>query len=393
MRTPLVLSLVMVGSILVGTVHTSSAAGEALVGGYSNAPVTNMAAEMVKSPVILKGLFRNPRSPTNGLSSAMLPERAVMLSLRWLREMQNADGSWSTDQDPKAVGTALSVLTLLSHGETPASTGFGDSVRKGLEFLVSAQQENGTFEEAGTHPAIAHGIVTLALCEAYGMTRVPRLRDAAEKALEVILSTQRGTGLWDAQYRPANGGDDNLEASAWQVRAVFAGRLVGSQMNGLAEALKAAADGFAVAAGTPDASTAPFAIQPLLMLHRNRDAAYITALDAMKGMQIDWAEPQCDDPIVHWYFTGQALFRHGGEACFAWNRSSVPNLVSNQTVSQREKGGGVGYWDSPGKAEKYGRVYTTALCSLMLQVYSMRAYVPEQPKQDAKDEDIRVEIR
>jgi hypothetical protein len=317
-----------------------------------------------------------------------------MRSLRWLRETQNADGSWSTDNDPKAVGTALAVLTFLSHGETPSSNEFGASVRKGLEYLVSVQQENGTFQKAGKHPAIAHGIITWAMCEAYAMTRVPLLGDAAEKALQVILVAQRGTGLWDAQYRP-NGGDDNLEVSVWQVRALLAGRMMGSKMKGLAEALQAAAEGVTLITPAPDASTAPFVIQPLWMLHRNRDAAYIAALDAMKGMQIDWAEPQFEDPIVHWHFAGQALFRHGGEVWNAWNRSSVPTLVNAQTVETTAKGIDVGYWDSPGKGEKYGRIYSTALCSLMLWSGSVRPfYEPiEQPKQNTGDEDIRIEIK
>jgi hypothetical protein len=232
------------------------------------------------------------------------------------------------------------------------------------------------------------------MCEAYAMTRVPLLGDAAEKALQVILVAQRGTGLWDAQYRP-NGGDDNLEVSVWQVRALLAGRMMGSKMKGLAEALQAAAEGVTLITPAPDASTAPFVIQPLWMLHRNRDAAYIAALDAMKGMQIDWAEPQFEDPIVHWHFAGQALFRHGGEVWNAWNRSSVPTLVNAQTVETTAKGIDVGYWDSPGKGEKYGRIYSTALCSLMLWSGSVRPfYEPiEQPKQNTGDEDIRIEIK
>lgn len=365
-------------------------------GETSDMPATNMVVDLVASPVTMKGLLCNSRSSSNNISPAVWPEAAVMRSLRWLREMQNADGSWSTDKDPKAVGTALSVLAFLSHGETPASSEFGDSVRKALEYLVALQEESGTFKERGTHPAIAHGIVTLALCEAYGMTRVPMLGDAAEKALAVILAGQRGSGLWDAQYRP-NGADDDLEVSVWQVRALWAGRLMGSKMKGLEEALKASADGASTVAAVPGAATAPFAIQPLLILHRNRDKAYVAALAALKDTQVNWKNPRFDDPVVHWYFAGQALFRHGGNSWAEWNRSSVPNILSNQAVAKTAKGTEMGWWDSPGKGEKYGRVYSTALCSLMLQTcypFSMKpVYVPEQPKKNADKDEIKIDVR
>ena len=393
MTTPTIRTLVLSGilAVLACTARTSPAT-EASVAA-SNAPDTNVVVDMVKSPLVIKGIFRNPRAPTNTISSAVWPEAAVMRSLRWLRETQNADGSWSTDKDPKAVGTALAVLAFLSHGETPDSSPFGGSVRRGLEYLVSIQQENGTFKERGTHPAIAHGIVTLALCEAYGMTRVPMLGDAAEKALAVILLGQRGSGLWDAQYRP-NGEDDDLEVSVWQVRAVHAGRLMGSQMAGLAESLDAAADGLAAVAPTSAVSSAPFVIQPLQVLHRKRDANYVAALEAMKGMQIDWAKPQFDDPIVRWHLGSQALYRHGGQVWNEWRRASMPNLVKGQIVEKTAGGFYVGYWDSPGKGEKYGRVYATALCSLMLWSGSMiPVYVPEQPKQNADNDEIKIDVR
>jgi hypothetical protein len=362
-------------------------------GGTSNMPATNMVVDLVTSPVTMKGLLRNSRSSSNNISTAVWPEAAVMRSLRWLRETQNADGSWSTDQDPKAVGTALSVLAFLSHGETPASPEFGDSVRKALEYLAALQEENGTFKEAGKYPAIAHGSVAWALCEAYGITRVPMLGDAAEKALQVILVGQRGSGLWDAQYRP-NGGDDDLEVSVWQVRAVHAGRLMGSQMAGLAESLDAAADGLAAVAPTSAVSSAPFVIPPLQILHRKRDADYVAALEAMKGVQIDWDKPQFDDPIVRWHLASQALYRHGGQVWNEWRRASMPNLVKGQIVEKTAGGFDVGYWDSPGKGEKYGRVYATALCSLMLWSGSTRpVYVPEQPKQNADNDEIKIDVR
>jgi hypothetical protein len=291
-------------------------------------------------------------------------------SLNWLRETQDADGSWSTVKDPKSVATSLALLTYLTYGVNPSrSEVFGESLERGLEHLISAQQTNGTFRETGKHPAIAHGIITLALCEAYSRTQHPSLQVAAEKALQVVLTAQRKTGLWDAQYRSKNGTDD-LEASVWQVRAITSARMARLDMKVGAEALKAAADGASAVARSSDASSAPFVIYPLQRLDRMRDAACIAPLVAPKETQINWTKPQFDDPIAHWYFTGEVLFGYGGAMGHAWQRVSVPNLVDAQTVMKTSNGIECGYWDSPGNGEKYGRVYTTALCSLILMSWS-----------------------
>jgi squalene cyclase len=113
-----------------------------------------------------------------------------MRTLRWFKKEQSKNGSWHSRKDPKAVATGLAVLCFLGHGETPASEEFGETVEKALLFLLSIQDENGRFDGANENPAIEHGIIAMALCEAYGMTKNPMCMEAATKAVNVILEAQ-----------------------------------------------------------------------------------------------------------------------------------------------------------------------------------------------------------
>ena len=75
------------------------------------------------------------------------------------------------------------------------------AVRRGIDWLVGQQKEDGDLF-AGTGGSnyawfYSHGIATIALCEAYGMTRDPELREPARKAVEFIVKTQHPTrGGW-----------------------------------------------------------------------------------------------------------------------------------------------------------------------------------------------------
>jgi len=119
---------------------------------------------------------------------------------------------------------------------------------------------------------------------------------------------------------------------------------------------------------------------------------------------MDWDSPSFHNPVYHWYFITQAKFHHGGQTWAEWNRSFAPELVKRQSIEQdaiewryrgNDKMFDIGHWVSPGTDERYGTVYATALCCLMLENYY--AYLPTfreppEPKDDKKDEDVEIEI-
>lgn len=95
--------------------------------------------------------------------------------LRWLQNSQNKDGSWGTDTNALEAETGLALLAFLARGETVSSAEFGVTVEKGLAFLIRNNETTNSPSLKGQPPAICHAISTWAACEAYAMTRIPRL--------------------------------------------------------------------------------------------------------------------------------------------------------------------------------------------------------------------------
>src|SRR5262249_27561965 len=62
---------------------------------------------------------------------------------------------------------------------------------------------------------------TIALCEAYGMTRDASLQQPAQYAIEYILSAQHSGGGW--RYQPKTPGDTSV--TGWQLQALKSGEM------------------------------------------------------------------------------------------------------------------------------------------------------------------------
>ena len=220
----------------------------------SLAPQANLAAvQTVKSVVVFKGLYGDNRSA--GVRGSLLAEKggdqltedAVLRALRWLKKSQQPDGSWKSQ---KIAMTGLALLTYLAHGEIPdtaRSPEFGSTVQRALELLLSSQRAGGHFSGADGNE-YAHPIAAYALCEAYGMTLNPNVKSAAEKALAPIIRGQHPTGGWT--YRMAPGVDpatgtyrDDTSYMGWCVQALTAAHLTRLKVEGLDKALKLAARG------------------------------------------------------------------------------------------------------------------------------------------------------
>lgn len=160
-------------------------------------------------------------------------ELSILKSLRWLNAHQNEDGSWSEKQ-PEAV-TGLVLLCFIAHNETPSSPEFGATLVKSMKFLLSKQAPDGQFP--GDY--YSHSICTFAISEAYRLTRIPMLEESMEKGIEHIIKTQEASGGWSIGYKAD--AEWNLLFSAWQIQALKAGQLAGSNNPKLQETLQNAA--------------------------------------------------------------------------------------------------------------------------------------------------------
>jgi hypothetical protein len=174
-------------------------------------------------------------------------------ALMWLARHQVADGGWTfhhhrTKQcngqcgnpgklvTARYAATGLALLPFLGAGYTHQEGPYKSQVKAGLSFLMKAQRaDGGLWMPEGK--MYAHGISTLALCEAAAMAmdRGPtseagdideqnafnqQLARAAKKAAAYISGAQAADGGW--RYKPGQLGDTSVVG--WQVMALKAAK-------------------------------------------------------------------------------------------------------------------------------------------------------------------------
>jgi hypothetical protein len=146
-------------------------------------------------------------------------EAAVDRGLRWLARKQAATGEWQGDHTVGVAG--LAVLAFLGAGHTHRQRGpFQDTVERALRWLLSQENRDGSFPQRRTF--YEQGIATMALSEAYGMTRDPALKAPAEAALRFVLQNLGA----DGGYGYGGAGDD-VHVTSFQVMALKSGHLAG----------------------------------------------------------------------------------------------------------------------------------------------------------------------
>lgn len=190
------------------------------------------------SPLQMAGIYggrsnegRKKAAKKYGASGA--GQVTVTKALAWLARVQDVDGSWG-NQSPAHTGFAL--LTFLAHGETPLSETYGTTVQKAIKWMVDKEMSTANGDMGQN--AYGHGIATYSLCEAYGMTRIPFVRTAMERALDVIIKGQQPGGGFNYGYSKGDRWDTSV--SGWQCQALKAGYVAGATNVGLEDAIKKA---------------------------------------------------------------------------------------------------------------------------------------------------------
>ncbi len=326
-------------------------------------------------------------------------EAAVARALSWLARHQEADGRWDGQLYDRACGacdgaspydvdiglTGLSLLCFLGAGHTHVEDGpYRDHVRRALQWLKSQQDERGDLRQGET--LYSHGIATIALAEALTMTGDATLQQPVRRAVEFLLAAQnRRTGGW--RYEPGDEGDTSV--LGWQIMALRSAMSAGVSVPPQA-----------LAGAERWLSRVEDRGQPGLVSYRpgQRPSPAMTA-EALFVRQLLGARPEAPrvqnalaliartPPVwsagpdtYYWYYATLALFHHQGPGWTRWNDLLQPELLGRQ-----ERGGRVdGSWPAEGEwARVGGRVYQTAICTLMLEVYYR--YLPMYaPRGDAE---------
>ena len=339
---------------------------------------------------------RDEKMREYGPGPASQGEQAILNALRWLKNHQNADGSWSAAKAKPQAMTGLALLAFLSHGETPSSEEFGITVQKGLQWAANCMISKRSLE----HKGYSHAILTYALCEAYTMTQIPSLKPAMEKGLERIIAGQQPGGGFDYNYKKGDRWD--LSVSAWQFQTLMAANAAGATTPGLEEAMKKGVtflenQAYAVTTfqgnkegrfgycdpgkGSGGMQGAGTLCLELLGAWQSSQARSLVN-GYLSRMKPDWDQGG-QHASYEWYYCTQAIF-HGGKKDFQrWWSTFVPMLVKHQQAD--------GHWveptTKPGGDQGYTPYLATALNALTLQVpYRYRPmYKVNAVKQAAKN--------
>ncbi len=160
-------------------------------------------------------------------------DEAVAKALKFLKSQQDPDGAWKMSGKDPAI-TSLVVMAFLSAGHVPGEGPYGETVEKGVRWVLKGQHANGLFGAIGQYEMYEHGICTLMLAEVAGMTAdkslAQEIRDKLVKAVTLILRAQRkpNHGVHRGGWRYRIGStDSDMSVTGWQLMALRAAKNVG----------------------------------------------------------------------------------------------------------------------------------------------------------------------
>jgi len=315
-------------------------------------------------------------------------ESAVLRGLEWLKRNQLKDGSWSlkgpyvggigyADADNVEAATAMALLAFQGAGNTHIAGKFKSEVTRGWDFLLKRQSGDGDFYRGGgfNHRYYTQGQCTIALCELFAMTRDPKLKRPAERAIEFCVKGQGTEGGW--RYSP--NADSDVSVTGWIVMALQSAKMADLPVpSDTLQRVMKYLDTVGVSNGER------YSYQPGHM-----PTVAMTAEALLCRMYLGWKQ---DDPrlragaawivqpenlitfrntarknVYYWYYATQVCHHLEGEYWKKWND------VMRQAVPERQVKAGLekGSWDPKDDewAGSAGRLYTTCLSLYMLEVY------------------------
>ena len=202
----------------------------------SEESLSELADTYVLTPTGRVALVDIAASPEDGeVKPGMVAnDGAVGKVLWWLKATQQEDGSWNDGPCPVAA-TALGICAFLAHGEFPYSPSpyakdFTGTVIAASEYVMGCVSEtNGVLRiRGGEDDERSLPIVTMALCELYGMTRNPDAMETAVLCLRHLVGRAH-SGLESGEWQKKD------ELLLWTAEALWAAKWSMSKVGALSE--------------------------------------------------------------------------------------------------------------------------------------------------------------
>ncbi|HEY7155572.1 MAG TPA: prenyltransferase/squalene oxidase repeat-containing protein [Gemmataceae bacterium] len=342
-------------------------------------------------------------------------EQSVATGLEWLALHQAQDGHWSLHEcnhfartKPRPAGkiekcnceaatthrsdvaaTGFGLLPFLAAGIThragknTSSKDYSKTVEGAVNWLMGKQGKDGSY----TTDMYAHGIAAIAMCEAYGLTSDPRIKQSAQRSLNFIAAAQDPAGGgW--RYRPKQAGDTSV--TGWQLMALKSGQMAG--LNVPKNTLKASnhfldsvesggANGSRMGGGsygyTPGqgGSIAMTAVGLLCRMYSGvgpGNPSLLAGVQKLKAMP-----PDKHPDIYYLYYATQVMHHMQGDSWRFWNTGvdekgqKVSKGIRDFLISKQDTGTTKGHPHQAGSwdGSQGGRVMATSLSLLCLEVY------------------------
>ncbi|MEM9657286.1 MAG: squalene--hopene cyclase, partial [Planctomycetota bacterium] len=325
-------------------------------------------------------------------------EQAVRSALAWLAAAQSADGRWDAARhgagdervvlghDRRGAGaqadtgvSGLALLAFLGGGHTQRSGPYAANISKGLKYLGRTQAPDGALYGRAQIFAqmYCHSMATLAVCEAYAITRDRSLKPTVRAAIKYSLASQHPVdGGW--RYLPGHTGDTSQ--LGWQLMALRSAEtarievpaITWTRIDRFLRSVRRGSRGGLAAYRPEGRSTRTMTAEALLcrlLLAQQRasdldDAAVNEAVASLLREPPDQRRMN----LYYWYYATLAL-HHGNDrsplasaAWAEWNSALTRSLLAAQRPD--------GSWPETSVWGGYGgRVYTTALAAMCLEVY------------------------
>ncbi len=314
-------------------------------------------------------------------------ERAVAAAINWLARHQNPDGSWGCQKcerqckDPSCkahltkagadypmAATAFGLLPFFAAGQTHETKGpYQQMIRNGLLWMVKNQDPK--TGRLGGGNMYEHGLATIALCEAYGLSKDVKFKNAAQAAVQFTEDAQNDvSGGWHYTANPPTVGDTSV--FGWQFMSLRSAQLAGLQVDRqtINKAKKfltsvSKGKGGGLFAYMPEGGPTPAmsSVGLLCSQHSGMKRSDPAMTEGMNYVMANLDGAKSNSYFL--YYASQVMHNLSGPEWDTWNRTTRKHLVSTQIKEDCAAGS----WAPTGHTA--GPVMSTSIHALTLEVY------------------------
>jgi hypothetical protein len=300
-------------------------------------------------------------------------DQAIDKAVAFLISKQQKDGSFG-DKYRTAI-TGMVVMALMAAGRTPDDPQHGPAVRNAINYVLAQMRHDGYLGHADNSRMYGHGICTLMLTEAAGMTHdevlEKRIVEGCRRAVDVILKAQaikkngQHNGGW--RYEPTST-DSDLSLTGWQTMSLRSAKNIGIEVPG--SAIQAAVTYIRAMFRDGEFSYDGANVRPTLkgigLLTLPVCGVYDAPELAKTTAKLLRDPPRWEGPWFYYktYYATVGMYQMGDEA---WNRFFP--IVDDLLLKHQNADGS---WPEPpgnNETEAGGAVYATSLATLSLAVH------------------------